>query len=172
MGCTLSREEIAARERSKAIERQLQQDNERFRQEVKLLLLGAGESGKSTVVKQMQIIHMNGYQDREEKEKYRSVVFSNTIQSMIAILKAMGSLRISFDRDQDAEVAREFFGLASQMEDGQFSQEMGRVLMYLWRNKSVQLAVQRAREYQLNDSAAYFLDALQLVWNNELEVLI
>lgn len=160
MGCTLSREEIMARERSKAIERQLAQDNERFRQEVKLLLLGAGESGKSTVVKQMQIIHMNGYQDREEKEKYRSVVFSNTIQSMIAILKAMGHLRISFDADQDAQIAREFFQLASELDDGQFNAEIGRVLMYLWKNRSVQLAVQRAREYQLNDSAAYFLNAL------------
>ena len=58
-----------------------------------MLLLGAGESGKSTVVKQMQIIHMNGYRDRDEMEKYKPVVFSNTIQSMIAILKAMGALQ-------------------------------------------------------------------------------
>ena len=164
MGCTLSREEIAARERSKALDRQLALDNEKFRQEVKLLLLGAGESGKSTVVKQMQIIHMNGYQDRDEKEKYRSVVFSNTIQSMIAILKAMGNLRISFDTEKDAEVARQFFMLAGSLDDGEFSSEIGRTLMFLWKNRSVQMAVQRAREYQLNDSAGYFLDNLQKSW--------
>lgn len=37
---------------------------------MKLLLLGAGESGKSTIVKQMKIIHETGYSD-EEKKAYR-----------------------------------------------------------------------------------------------------
>ncbi len=54
--------------------------------EIKLLLLGAGESGKSTIVKQMKIIHDNGY-SLEERELFRSVVFCNTIQSLFVILK-------------------------------------------------------------------------------------
>lgn len=58
---------------------QLKQDQERASREVKLLLLGAGESGKSTIVKQMKIIHETGYSD-EERKQYRPVVFSNTIQ--------------------------------------------------------------------------------------------
>lgn len=58
-------------------------------------LLGAGESGKSTIVKQMKIIHETGY-SREECEQYRPVVYSNTIQSLMAIIRAMGQLRIDF----------------------------------------------------------------------------
>ena len=46
-------------------------------QEVKLLLLGAGESGKSTIVKQMKIIHEQGY-SQDECLSYKPVVFSNT----------------------------------------------------------------------------------------------
>ena len=46
---------------------------------MKLLLLGAGESGKSTIVKQMKIIHETGYSD-EERKQYKPVVYSNTIQ--------------------------------------------------------------------------------------------
>lgn len=57
--------------------------------------LGAGESGKSTIVKQMKIIHETGY-SMEECEQYRPVVFSNTIQSLMAIIRAMGNLRIDF----------------------------------------------------------------------------
>uniref|UniRef100_A0A0F8CDB5 Guanine nucleotide-binding protein G(O) subunit alpha n=1 Tax=Larimichthys crocea TaxID=215358 RepID=A0A0F8CDB5_LARCR len=57
MGCTLSAEERAALDRSKAIEKNLKEDGLTAAKDVKLLLLGAGESGKSTIVKQMNRIH-------------------------------------------------------------------------------------------------------------------
>lgn len=56
---------------------------------------GAGESGKSTIVKQMKIIHERGY-NSEECTQYKPVVFSNTIQSLMAIIRAMAQLRIDF----------------------------------------------------------------------------
>ncbi|KAI4571823.1 hypothetical protein MJG53_013929 [Ovis ammon polii x Ovis aries] len=56
MGCTLSAEERAALERSKAIEKNLKEDGISAAKDVKLLLLGAGESGKSTIVKQMKCL--------------------------------------------------------------------------------------------------------------------
>lgn len=59
------------------------------------IIIGAGESGKSTIVKQMKIIHETGY-SQEECEQYRPVVYSNTIQSLMAIIRAMGQLRIDF----------------------------------------------------------------------------
>lgn len=43
----------------------------------------------------MKIIHETGY-SREECEQYRPVVYSNTIQSLMAIIRAMGLLRIDF----------------------------------------------------------------------------
>ena len=60
-----------------------------------LSLSGAGESGKSTIVKQMKIIHETGYSP-EECQHYRPVVYSNTIQSLLAIISAMSKLRIDF----------------------------------------------------------------------------
>jgi len=56
---------------------------------------GAGESGKSTFVKQMRIIHGKGYSE-SERLSYKPVVFSNLIQSLIAILRAMNQLKIGF----------------------------------------------------------------------------
>jgi guanine nucleotide-binding protein G(i) subunit alpha len=68
-----------------------------------LYFIGAGESGKSTIVKQMKIIHETGY-SKEECEQYRPVVYSNTIQSLMAIIRAMGQLRINFGDSSRAVV--------------------------------------------------------------------
>lgn len=54
MGCTISAEEREAIEKSRQIEKVLKEDGVQAAKDVKLLLLGAGESGKSTIVKQMK----------------------------------------------------------------------------------------------------------------------
>lgn len=72
-----------------------------------LFFTGAGESGKSTIVKQMKIIHETGY-SKEECEQYRPVVYSNTIQSLMAIIRAMGQLRINFADSARAVVIRDY----------------------------------------------------------------
>ena len=79
MGCAVSSLEKEAAERSRKIDRELAMDGEKASREVKLLLLGAGESGKSTIVKQMKIIHESGFTSEDFKQ-YRPVVYSNTIQ--------------------------------------------------------------------------------------------
>ena len=85
------------------IESQLKRDRMMAKNEIKMLLLGAGESGKvcliylcspdrkdgltkpynnqSTVLKQMKLIHHGGYND-SERDSYKEIIFSNTIQSM------------------------------------------------------------------------------------------
>lgn len=43
----------------------------------------------------LRIIHEAGYSE-EECKQYKAVVYSNTIQSIIAIIRAMGRLKIDF----------------------------------------------------------------------------
>jgi len=148
-----------AKKVSKKIDQKLKDDHEKAMREVKLLLLGAGESGKSTIVKQMKIIHENGY-SAEDCQQYRAVVYSNTLQSMIAIVKAMGALKISFSDPSRADDARQLFALAATLEDGEMTRELGDCMKKLWEDKGVQTCFSRSREYQLNDSAQYFLENL------------
>ena len=110
MGCTssMNSDEREAQERSKALDKQLKEDAERAAKDVKLLLLGAGESGKSTILKQMKIIHMDGY-SKEDFEQYREVVYSNTIQSLATIIRAMETLNVPFgesSRERDAGMGK------------------------------------------------------------------
>ncbi|CAG02412.1 unnamed protein product [Tetraodon nigroviridis] len=193
MGCTLSTEDKAAVERSKMIDRNLRDDGEKAAREVKLLLLGAGESGKSTIVKQMnhaalalaaqgdpggvpsrigtltppscpspRIIHEAGYSE-EECKQYKAVVYSNTIQSIIAIIRAMGRLKIDFGDAARADDARQLFVLAGSAEEGFMTAELAGVIRRLWRDGGVQACFGRSREYQLNDSAAYYLNDLDRI---------
>ncbi|CDQ71368.1 unnamed protein product [Oncorhynchus mykiss] len=47
--------------RSRNIDKSLKAEKREYKQTHRLLLLGAGESGKSTIVKQMRILHVNGF---------------------------------------------------------------------------------------------------------------
>jgi guanine nucleotide-binding protein G(o) subunit alpha len=160
MGCAMSAEERASRARSKLIEKNLKEDGIQAAKDIKLLLLGAGESGKSTIVKQMKIIHESGFTSEDFKQ-YRPVVYSNTIQSLVAILRAMPNLGIAFsheDREADAKMVMD---VVSRMEDTEpFSEELLAGMKRLWVDTGVQQCFSRSNEYQLNDSAKYFLDDL------------
>lgn len=56
---------------------------------------GTGESGKSTFIKQMRIIHGSGYSD-DDKRGYIKLVFQNIFMAMQSMIKAMDMLKISY----------------------------------------------------------------------------
>uniref|UniRef100_A0A8D3ARD6 Guanine nucleotide-binding protein G(O) subunit alpha n=1 Tax=Scophthalmus maximus TaxID=52904 RepID=A0A8D3ARD6_SCOMX len=163
MGCTLSAEERAALDRSKAIEKNLKEDGLTAAKDVKLLLLGAGESGKSTIVKQMKIIHEDGFSGDDVKQ-YKPVVYSNTIQSLAAIVRAMDTLGLEYgDKERKAD-AKMVCDVVSRMEDTEpYSAELLSAMIRLWSDAGIQECFSRAREYQLNDSAQYYLDSLDRI---------
>lgn len=57
-----------------------------MRREIKLLFLGAGESGKSTIMKQFQLAYGQPF-TTEERDEYRDVIFDNAVRSMQVRLK-------------------------------------------------------------------------------------
>lgn len=160
MGCIPSHEQIAVN-RSRKIDQSLRKDAEVTSRQAKLLLLGAGESGKSTFLKQLRIVYGNGYSP-QECLSFREIVHSNAIQSLIAIVRAMGILNIDFRHRERLADARQFFSEVSASEgvNSSVSPQLCAVMKRLWRDPGVQDCFRCAREYQLNDSAEYFLNAL------------
>lgn len=165
LGCAPVDEETRKLQaRSRAIDKEIRDGGEQAAREVKLLLLGAGESGKSTIVKQMKIIHENGYTEDDCKQ-YKAVVFSNTIQSIIAIIKAMKQLNIEFQDKTLDQDASQLFDLAQEGQCGGddeslFTPELSEIIGRLWSDQGTKDTFDRRREYQLNDSAEYFLNSL------------
>lgn len=163
MGCTLSAEDRAALARSKAIDKNLKADSVRAEREVKLLLLGAGESGKSTIVKQMRIIHDRGF-TADDYNQYKPLVFSNAIYSLLKIIRAMDKLRIDFETDERLTDAKMVFDVVARADDQEpFTPELTGAMKRLWQDGGITQCFRRAREYQLNDSAKYYLDALDRI---------
>ncbi len=65
MGCGASSPELAAQVSvSKDIDRSLKESKKAT--EVKVLLLGTGASGKSTIARQMKLLYMDGFSDRDK----------------------------------------------------------------------------------------------------------
>ncbi|KAJ3603604.1 hypothetical protein NHX12_028349 [Muraenolepis orangiensis] len=95
MACCLSEEAKEARRINDEIERQLRRDKRDARRELKLLLLGTGESGKSTFIKQMRIIHGTGYSE-DDKRGFTKLVFQNIFTSMQSMIRAMETLKIPY----------------------------------------------------------------------------
>ncbi|KAF7495223.1 Guanine nucleotide-binding protein G(i) subunit alpha [Sarcoptes scabiei] len=160
MGCTVSSDEKEATAKSKAIDRSIRADRDRQSNEIKLLLLGAGESGKSTLLKQLKIIHQHGY-NKDECYQYRRIIYSNTIQSLMAILKAMEYLKIPFQNVECENLSHLFLNISSDC--SHISQEMTVMMKRLWNDRGVQACFNRSREYQLNDSAYYYLSSLDRI---------
>ena len=126
----------------------------------KILMLGAGESGKSTIVKQMRIIHGAGYSETERKD-FRETVHMNAIQGLDIILQAVQDLQINFEMDESLLFAKKFAELKQlTLEDG-ISNEIGTLMMNLWKDKGVKKCFARSSEYQLGDSVGYFLNNLK-----------
>lgn len=62
--------------------------------------IGTGESGKSTFIKQMRIIHGNGYSEADRKG-FTRLVFQNIVTAIKALVHAMETLQIDYIDDQN-----------------------------------------------------------------------
>ena len=162
MGCGSSFLRHKAAVFSNQIDDNLRKDKEKARKEVKLLILGASESGKSTIVRQMRIIHGYGYSP-DECRNYKPVVHANALDSIFAILFAMNTLKISFSNPDRLNDVQRLCRITEASTERNITYKMGEIMDRLWRDEGLQKCVSRSSEYQLNDSAAYYLHSIKRI---------
>ncbi|XP_039483919.1 G protein alpha q subunit isoform X1 [Drosophila santomea] len=158
MECCLSEEAKEQKRINQEIEKQLRRDKRDARRELKLLLLGTGESGKSTFIKQMRIIHGSGYSD-EDKRGYIKLVFQNIFMAMQSMIKAMDMLKISYGQGEHSELADLVMSIDYETVTT-FEDPYLNAIKTLWDDAGIQECYDRRREYQLTDSAKYYLSDL------------
>ncbi|KAL3076458.1 hypothetical protein niasHT_039947 [Heterodera trifolii] len=161
MGSCQSTEEIIARETSNRIDKILHLKPERYVQ--KLLLLGPGESGKSTCVKQMQILHTNGFTENEVEER-KCIIFSNTVRSMMELVDVVTDLGLQFE---NASLINEVNVLhkhiANGLEFSMITEIVKQAIQRLWKDQAIQIAFEKRSNYHIQDSANYFFDQMEKI---------
>jgi len=64
------------------------------------MFVGTGESGKSTFIKQMRIIHGSGYSD-DDKRGFIKLVYQNIFMAMSSMIRAMETLKIPYKNPEN-----------------------------------------------------------------------
>jgi len=137
--------------RSAELEQELEAQQKEEDAKVKLLVLGTGESGKSTVFKQMKIL----YSVPDPPAKFVGVVRANLFGNTHAVMDGMERLNIGFKSDNGKMAGEEIKKVPT---DGN-PENVGSLVMplkELYADGGVKEAIERAAEYQLNDSTIYF----------------
>jgi GTPase SAR1 family protein len=152
--------------RSKELERQAQSDHMAEAQINKLLLLGAGESGKSTLFKQMISIYGTGFPESERKT-FELIIYNNIITSMQTLLTAVpnfggeGVIGDPSYKPGEVACADSLAYVKDMAQDAPIELSNVHHFKALWADKAVQTAFENRSNFQLTDSAQYFFDKIE-----------
>jgi len=161
-GSSLSAEEKAAIKRSKDIDRAGVKDDGIDRNRIKLLLLGTGESGKSTIFKQMKILYgaHHGY-TKEERERFTTVVYVNIIINVKTVLEHSRTMSPLSDPALRNKI--DDFLQISDTKDVKFDKATGDLILQFWNDPGFQETWMRRSEFQVQDALAYFCSEMDRI---------
>ena len=150
--CVEGTDEREAIRRSRQIDRQLKQDDraKNWKREMKILLLGAGESGKSTFVKQMRIIHGEDYTDQDRLE-FRPLIYHNVLKGMKVLVEAGKKLQIPLadsSNEEYGDLILSGYHHSQDLSPEEFQKFVG-PLKSLWHDEGIKKTLLRSNEFQL-----------------------
>ena len=160
-GAPLTKEEAELKNKSAALESQLNTAKNDDHAIKKLLLLGAGESGKSTLFKQAIALYGKGYTDQELHD-FVPIIVNNVLTSTKTLLKYAGTdvspVPVS-SRNLEAKRIVEEVNINSPF----LSSDVAAAISALWIDEGVQAAYGNRSKFQLNDSTKYFIERLNVI---------
>jgi len=132
----------------------LRKEKHRLNNEIKMLLLGTGESGKSTIAKQLKILHMDGF-TKEELEGYKPVISNNVLTAFKNIINATYKFGDpSGLNTPELKEAADFFQNVDPLKDT-LSPVVAKYVHLLWSHPTIQHTLTMYSQFQLPDSTYY-----------------
>jgi GTPase SAR1 family protein len=146
---------------SKEIDRALQKDVEKDVKIIKLLLLGAGESGKSTLFKQAIKLYGEGF-DEQALLDYGRGIMENSMSGMSTLCRESETRGGEFAVSEDAKDALRFFreveGKTDNGDTVDVTDEAAENIKILWKEEGIQKLWTLRSEFQIPDSVSFFFD--------------
>jgi len=143
--------------RSRHISKEINMERKKVVKIVKLLLLGSGDSGKSTIAKQMKIIHLDGFSE-EERRSYRTSIANNVLGSIRTLIHQCWKFGYVFEKNNESR-AQKIMDIPRETEP-YISSELAEDIMCLWQDQAIKSTFERSSEFQLNDSTKYYFEHL------------
>lgn len=149
----------AERKINNELDAQIWKDKERDAEIIKLLLLGAGESGKSTLFKQMIRIYGTGFTEKDLL-LYIPMVHTNTVSSMKElcyqsdVLGASDSACLVTD---EAVLPSKRFMDEMKLEE-KLDETVAKHINILWKDPGIKRTYESRAKFQLMDTCNYFFD--------------
>ncbi|CAD6193673.1 unnamed protein product [Caenorhabditis auriculariae] len=128
---------------------------------IRLLLLGAAESGKTTLLEQIRLLYKQNFSDAEMFHR-RAFIYNTILQSMRMMIKMMDESGISYADPKNQENAKRIME-EGETQYGLFPQEYADRMVSVWNDDAVQKLYARRSAFNLNDSTKFFLDSFDSI---------
>ncbi len=130
---------------------------------MKLLLLGSGSSGKSTFAKQMKLLFLEGFSDKEAAV-FADVICLNILKNMKALVLGCDRMGLAIEGEKNVAAAEELRNSTIALSDVELTRDRFEAISNLWKDESIQtVATKRASEIQFDESSIYFFNELSRI---------
>eukprot|EP01083_Nonionella_stella_P068395 181536_1 len=128
----------------------------------KILLLGSGESGKSTIFKRLLITYGRGYDEADRSEFCDSIHCNivESIQMLIVHSKSSEDPQCKFDQ---VALANEVALIDSLTDQDRVTPEIADAITKLWADPGIQNSFELRSSFQIPDSAIYFFEHVKRI---------
>lgn len=136
---------------NKQIDNAQSKDLKKEEEIVKLLLLGTGESGKSTLFKQMKILYGKPYEPDELRELI-PVVYNNVMSNFLQVLENGPLLSIGFELEDEVEEFKKNY-----TEDSIVDSDAAGKMRAIWNDPGTKSLWEKRAQFQVLDSLGYYM---------------